>query len=262
MRYPLKLITRADDAGLTVGTNRAIAAACAAGAMRNVGFMAVAPAVEDAAERLRDLRDVALGLHFALTCEWEAPLWGPLAAKDRVRSLLDKRGALPSTTAILHAQNIDLAEVVAEAGAQLARLRALGLAITYLDDHMACAWLPGVKAALHEFATREGLIFGPTEFSPLPRLTFPTLVPDPREMARMARPGVYLHFTHPACDDAEFRAFRADSMDVDKAILTRAAEAELWASAPFVDDLLALGVKPSRYDDVFKVGDRLHCANW
>ena len=68
--------------------------------------------------------------------------------------MLDTRVALPRSPAILHEQNIDLAEVVTEAGAQLARLRGLGLNITYLDDHMACGWLPGVKVALHEFATR------------------------------------------------------------------------------------------------------------
>ena len=79
MCYPMHLITRADDAGLTVGTNRAIAAACATGAMRNAGLMAVAPAVEDTAEQLKGLPGAALGLHFALTCECDAPLCELLA---------------------------------------------------------------------------------------------------------------------------------------------------------------------------------------
>lgn len=80
-----------------------------------------------------------------------------------------------------------------------------------------------------------------------------------RERGVTSAIGVYLHVTHPAHNDAEFRAFRATGLDVDKAIRTRAVEAELWASATVWDDFLTLGVKPSRYDDILMVGDRLHC---
>jgi predicted glycoside hydrolase/deacetylase ChbG (UPF0249 family) len=262
MASPIRLITRADDAGLTAGTNHAIAAACAAGAIRNVGLMAVAPRVEHAADLLRDMPGVALGLHFALNCEWDQPQWGPLAPRHQVRSLLDARGAFPRSTALLQAQNIDLAEVVAEAASQLARLRDLGLHLTYLDDHMACSWLPGMKEALNAFATREGLIFGPSEFPGLPRHTSPSTLADPRELASGAPAGIYLHVTHPAHNDAEFRAFRTTVMEMETTIRTRAAEANFWASATLADELQALGVAPCRYDEVFGVGDRLACPNW
>lgn len=262
MAHRIQLITRADDAGLTAGTNHAIAAACDAGTIRNVGLLAVGPVVEQAADLLRDMPSIALGLHFALNCEWDHPLWAPLASHDRVRSLLDERHALPRTTSLLHAQSIDLSQVILEAEAQLSRLRQLGLHLTYLDDHMACSWLPGVKKALHEFATREGLIFGPSEFRSLPHTAGSKAPADPRDSARNAEAGIYLHFTHPAYDDAEFRAFRASGLDVDEMIRTRAAEAQLWGASSMVADLERAGITACRYDEVFKVGDRLPCANW
>ncbi len=261
MTRRLHLITRADDTGLTTGTNRAIAAACAAGGVRNVGFLAVAPAIEQAADLFRNMSGIALGLHFALTCEWDNPLWAPLSCHDRVPSLLDERGAMPPSTALLHKQNINLNEVIIEAEAQLSRLRKLGLPLTYLDDHMACSWLPGMKDALYDFATQEGLIFGPSEFDGLPRTISLSTVFDPRRAVGSAPSGVYLHVIHPAHDDDEFRAFRASALDINKTILTREAETKLWTTPSLIDELRSLSITPCRYDEVFQVGDRLPPQN-
>ena len=174
------LLLRCDDAGAGEGANHAIAraaAACAAGGVAlNVSVMAVGSAVEGAARRLRDARSagggrVCLGLHVTLNAEWPDPhpRWRPVRPAARVASLVAADGTFhPTPDRARQAGGLDLDQVSDEAAAQLARLRALGLEVDYLDEHMGVGWLPGVRDRLSRLAEREGLVEA-ERFALLPR---------------------------------------------------------------------------------------------
>ena len=94
----IRLVTRADDAGLNGAVNRAIRSAVNDGVVRNISLMAAAPAIEDAASVLGDLsKSVDYGLHVTLTAEWENPRWGPVLDGERVASAVRRDGTFHVT---------------------------------------------------------------------------------------------------------------------------------------------------------------------
>lgn len=155
---PAKIVFRADDAGSSVGANEAILRTVRDGVVRNVGFMAPGPALEHAAELLRDLPDVNFGLHVTLNAEWDEVKWGPILSPSQVPSLVDDRGYFTPTPSVLQERGFSLAEAVAEVEAQLQRLRQAGIRVDYLDEHMGVGWIGGLGERLREICEREGIV--------------------------------------------------------------------------------------------------------
>ena len=88
-----------------------------------------------------------------------------------------------------------------EVEAQLQRLRATGLPLRYLDEHMGVGWLPGLRARLRELAAREKLL----DVAQVPHLS-------EADAARIVesvenRAGAAVWVLHPAFDDAEMWEF-------------------------------------------------------
>jgi predicted glycoside hydrolase/deacetylase ChbG (UPF0249 family) len=128
------LIINADDLGVSVEANDAIAAALAAGAVTTASVMVPAPAFSQAAEFLRKCPEVDVGVHLTVTSEWPAWRWKPVLGAS-VPSLLDKDGFLPKTVEELF-QRARLDEVEAELRAQIDLALASGIDLTHLDSHM------------------------------------------------------------------------------------------------------------------------------
>ncbi len=151
------LITRADDAGASSRVNAAIRAALAGGLVRNVSVLACGPAVEELVDWLPGA-GVAIGLHVALSSEWPAWRWGPVAGREAVPGLVEADGGFTAAPGVLHERGVAVAEMMIEVRAQLARLRGLGIRPDYLDEHMGVGWLPGLADALADLARAEGLV--------------------------------------------------------------------------------------------------------
>lgn len=207
----MRLLVRADDAGLCAAVNHAIVEAVHHGVARNVSVMAPTPAFEAAAAMLRDLPGIAVGLHVTLTSEWHAPRWGPVLPVAQVRSLVDPTGCFrPSAEEIENQGGIDVTEAIAEVEAQLGQARRAGLAIRYLDEHMGVGRLPGVRDGLRALAGREGLVYAPDAA----RLPGPEgeptadLADDLAGRIRAADDGTYVVVTHPGRDEPELRQIR------------------------------------------------------
>lgn len=120
----IRLVTRADDAGMSHSANRAIRETCEQGICRNVSVMAPAPCLADAADCLCDLRGICFGLHVDLNAEWESPRWGTVLPASQVPALIEPDGGFFRNPAQLHERNVPLEQMVAEVKAQLARARA------------------------------------------------------------------------------------------------------------------------------------------
>ena len=157
----VRIAFRADDAGISAESNRAIADACLNGVCRNVSVMAVGKELDDAAERLRPLRGIDVGLHAALTCEWSRPRFGPVLGAERVPDLRAEDGAFPQRADVLHRRGAGLDQMLMELAGQLRALRGSGLEPVYVDFHMGVDWLPGLDEAAEQWAQREGLSYQP-----------------------------------------------------------------------------------------------------
>lgn len=196
----IRLATRGDDAGSCLAANRAVEICARDGVMRNASVMAAAPFFADAARRLYDIPGLAIGLHLTLTSEWDAPIWGPCAPRERVRSLIDDRGAFPRDGQALGRQGARIDEMLIEAEAQLRTMEEAGLRPEYLDEHMGVAdILPDLREPLDDWARGNGLI-------PIHRVRLVPGAGTLRERLATAPPGDYLWVNHPGYDDAEMRA--------------------------------------------------------
>jgi len=233
------LLTRADDFGSFSEANHAIRDCFTKGILRNASLMTTTPAYAEAAAFARDLPGLCLGLHLTLSSEWDQVRWGPLTDPALVPSLVDENGHFLSDPLRLHQRGVVLEEAMRELRAQLARARADGLTIRYVDEHMGVSWIhpagtqPRLQQAIRAWAREEGLIFHddvirtdvPAVLTGLPHPFDPGAV-----AARIAaiEAGVAFLVTHPAYDRGTLPRLRlrtAPDMPIGGETGIRAADA-------------------------------------
>lgn len=132
---PRYLIVHADDAGMCRSVNRATIDALEQGIVTSVSLMAPCPAIEEFATYAREHPERDYGAHLTLNAEFLTFRWGPVLPRAEVPSLVDPAGFLwrdeKQTAARARAD-----EVERELGAQIERLRKLGVTLSHLDSHM------------------------------------------------------------------------------------------------------------------------------
>ena len=255
-----RLIIRADDAGSSRAANRAILQCARDGLARNVSLMACGPCITSAAQILAALPNVDFGLHVTLNSEWDAPRWGPCAPRDQVRALLDGDGAFTRAPNVLFERGVSeemLEQMETEVAAQLQRLRALGLEISYLDEHMGVGWLPGLRERLQALARREGLgwTHGIQGLPPAPDAARP--LSPLQVLARRveaAPDGDWLLVTHPAFDDEEMRAVGNEDFAPGQVARERRADRQLLLDSWLRRELDKQQVLVARYSEVLGSG--------
>ena len=151
------LIVTADDLGLTDGVNRAVRRAHADGIVTATSLLAVGRAFDGAVTMLRATPDAR---------RRRAPRAGrrgPAAAVRRARSPRSSTRAarfpLSYRTVVARgaAGRIDPDDVRREFGAQLERVRGIGLPVTHLDTHQHTHLWPAVGRVVIELAVRHAV---------------------------------------------------------------------------------------------------------
>jgi hypothetical protein len=248
------LIVRADDAGSSLSTNRAMLECLRASVLKNVSVM-VCPAAFDDFVTLylaaKNLPAHDLGIHATITSEWFVPRWGSVLEPDRVSSLLDDHGFFPPRTD--DQSNAMLEEMLAEVAAQLAKMRAAKLEPQYLDTHMLFAHSLGWLGPLGDFADREGLIFAerfsyldvPGPWPPNP-LTLPNLESGINVMPES--PQIWV--LHPAFNDAEIAAMDSTELPAKFNTPWRDADRRILCNPMTLELLARLEIKPVRFSEV------------
>jgi chitin disaccharide deacetylase len=130
------LIINADDFGMYPSVNNAVVQSIESGIARSCSLMPPCPGARQALELLRDRPHIRFGIHLTLVCDFASNRWQPLAAAEKVGSLLDGDGRLFSNDAkgqlLAQAQ---LFEVELELRSQIETVLATGLTPTHLDWH-------------------------------------------------------------------------------------------------------------------------------
>jgi chitin disaccharide deacetylase len=130
------LIVNADDFGMYDAVNAAVIDSIEEGIAGSCSLMAPCPAAPRAMRLLREHPRIPFGIHLTLVCDTPGYRWGPLAARERVSSLLDESGELftPDRVAALLSR-ARLEEVEREFRAQVRAVADAGLTPTHLDWH-------------------------------------------------------------------------------------------------------------------------------
>jgi predicted glycoside hydrolase/deacetylase ChbG (UPF0249 family) len=130
------LIINADDFGMYQAVNTAVIHSIEEGIASSCSLMTPCPAAPHAMHLLRQHPQIAFGIHLTLFCDTASYRWGPLTAKDKVRSLLNETGELFSPAHVprlLDQARLD--EVEREFRAQISAVADAGLTPTHLDWH-------------------------------------------------------------------------------------------------------------------------------
>ncbi|MBV9470320.1 MAG: ChbG/HpnK family deacetylase [Abitibacteriaceae bacterium] len=245
---PIQLVIRGDDAGSCVSVNKAIAEAARAGLLRNASVMVPGPAFEHAVQLFNDIPGLCIGLHVTLTSEWDGIKWGPVLPPDKVPSLVDSRGHFLPSPQALWQSGFKMSEAIAEIKAQLARARACGLPVKYIDEHMTVGRIvPLLELQILILARREGLVHEsrvcklPVAAGSNPSSLWVKAILD-------AKSDVYTLVTHPDFDAPDMHLFHTER----PGLAYRNAEREALCDPCSIAALQAANMKPVRYIDNVK----------
>ncbi len=251
-RERIRVAFRADDAGSCESANLAIAEGVAAGTVKNVSVMACGPAIEHAAARLKDTRNIDIGLHVTLNAEWVNVKWRPILSPESVPTLVEaENGYFTVAPRVLKDRGFSVNEAVAEVEAQLDRVRSLGFRISYIDEHMGVGNLPGLRAALVDLGSREGIPhLSLLDLKRLPPAGGLNLVDKWLSGLRNANGGTYLVVTHPGRVAPDMESFFEAGAVAGAIAAERNAERQALTAIDLKAGLDQLGVESVRFSDL------------
>jgi chitin disaccharide deacetylase len=230
------LITHADDVGVTHSVTNACYDALAGGLVSSASIMVPCAGFAEAAALARAHPEFDLGIHLTLTSERPSHRWGPVAPREQVPSLVDHDGFFHRTWTT--ETRIAPREVEIELRAQIETALAAGLRPTHIDCHqyrlqrngyalfeiyirlgrdyfmpalMARDWLARSRSLVGVMAPDDALIDRVLSIGPeIAAQEWPDFY---RRTLTGLAPGVTALLIHPGLDDAEMRAFSANSPD-------------------------------------------------
>jgi predicted glycoside hydrolase/deacetylase ChbG (UPF0249 family) len=127
------LIIHADDVGMTHSVNMATIKALDTGLVTSASIMVPCPWFPEIADYVKSHPEIDFGLHLTLTSERIYYRWGPVASKDKVRSLVDKNGYFHQDWS--RDTHIDPKDAELELREQIDRAYAMGIRPSHLDSH-------------------------------------------------------------------------------------------------------------------------------
>lgn len=177
---PMKrLIVNADDFGFTRGVNAGILRAYKTGIVTSTTIMANGDAFEDAVDLARANPGLGVGCHLAVVGG------RPVARPSKIRSLVDREGALPATLTQLMIKlargSVSSDDIAREFRSQLERVAGAGVKPTHLDTHKHSHTHPQVMKALARVAVEFGVkcvrnpfegVFAPAKLSSLSKWAY------------------------------------------------------------------------------------------
>ena len=257
----VRLIVRGDDMGSSHAANEAVVRCYRDGVMRDVELMAVGPWFPEAARLLRENPGLDVGLHLALTSEWENVKWRPLTTAP---SLVEPDGffrpmiwpgAHYGKARALHEQPWKLAEIERELRAQVELAKREVPQLSHLSDHMGFQALgPEVQALVRRLAAEYRVDIAPEAlgvrfvgWDGTPATPAEKVASFQRVVESLAA-GTHLFVDHPALDGPELRAI--GHVGYENVALDRQGVTDAWTSAAVKEAVARRGIELIGYKDL------------
>ena len=257
----IRLIVRGDDMGSSESSNRAHIDCYTDGVMRTVEVMAVGPWFPEAARLLRENPGLDVGLHLALTSEWDTVKWRPLTTAP---SLVEEGGWFfpmiwPNEDygkdRALKEQAWKLDEIEGELRAQIELTQREVPHVSHLSGHMGISAIgEEVGALVKRLATEYGLDIDPREHGVQglrwdgPKETPAEKIETFARMLETLGPGTWAFVDHPAYDVPEMRAVR--HVGYENVAVDRQGVVEAWTSAKAKEIVARRGIELIGYRDL------------
>lgn len=212
------LIIRADDIASSQAANEAIIKSYKEGIARSTEIMVPSPWSPEAAKLLRENPGLDVGVHLALTSEWENIKWRPLT---HAPSLVDSNGYFfpmiwknkdfpPHTS--LSESKWEIAEIEQELRAQIEMAKKNIPQVSHISAHMGCTNMnPAVSEVAAKLAKEYNIDIDPGKYKVKYFNGFEGANDEKEKIAAFIknlnnlRPGIYLFVEHPSLDTPEMR---------------------------------------------------------
>lgn len=257
----IRLIVKGDDMGAAHGINVATIEAYRRGILRTTNVIVPGGWMPEAARLLRENPGLDVGVHLALTSEWENVKWRPLTAAP---SLVDvngyffpmvqpRQGFAPGSS--LREAGFDHDEIEAELRAQIEQARRMIPHITYTWEHMGFGSVaPEVRELVKELSASYGLIV-PSDLGiqSIGRV-YESKDPGPVKAAKLAErleslePGLWMHIDHASTDDSEMQAI--GHLGYEWVAADRSAVLEAWTNPKVLEVVKRRGIRLTNYREL------------
>jgi chitin disaccharide deacetylase len=259
----IRLVVKGDDMGAGHGINVATIDAYKRGVLTTTNVIVPGPWFPEAARMLRENPGLDVGVHLALTSEWENVKWRPLTQAPSIVDadgyffpMVGPRPGFPPNTSIKEAA-WRLDEIERELRAQLDLARRHMPQITYTWYHMGFTSVAPEVRDLAARLTKEYGLVQPMDLG----IQFVGRVYESQDSGAVKAdklaakletlgPGLWLHIDHAATDDPEIQAFGHKGYEWVAA--DRSANVEAWTSPKVRDVITRRGIRLTNYRELTK----------
>jgi chitin disaccharide deacetylase len=259
----IRLIVKGDDMGAAHGINAGTIDAYRAGILTTTNVVVPGPWFLEAAKMLRENPGLDVGVHLAITSEWDLVKWRPLT---HATSIVDADGyffptvmprpGFPSKTSIKEA-DWKLDEIDRELRAQLDAAKKHLPQATYTWYHMGFTSVaPEVRDLAAKLSKEYGLVqpmdLGIQFIGRIYESTDSGAVKAEKLVARLEtlEPGLWLQIDHASTNDPEMRAI--GHVGYENVAADRSANVEMWKSPKMREVIKRRGIKLTNYRDLIK----------
>lgn len=262
-RETVRLIVRGDDLGMTHSVNKASIHTYREGIVRSVEVIVPAPWFMDAVELVNNHPELDVGVHLALTSEWEKLKWRPLTNSP---GLTDSNGYFfpviwPNEhygeKQALKGQDWKLEEIEQELRQQIEVAIANIPRLSHVSYHMGCNDMsPEVKELVDRLAREYGLYVDLEKAGVKgvrfegPRETADQKIKSFIRMLETLKPGTYLFIEHPAFNDAEMQGVYMKGYE--NVAADRQGVTKLFTSEKIREAIRKLNIQLISYSDLKK----------
>lgn len=258
---PARLLVRGDDMGFSHSGNLALVESYKNGIQTSIEVIVPSPWFPEAVQLLKEIPDADVGIHLALTSEWDLVKWRPLT---QVPSLVDADGyfypmVFPNKNypgrAIAENQ-WKIEDIEREFRAQIETALRHIPRISHLSSHMGCTALSDeVKALTKRLALEYKIHIDPMDYGVLrlpvekPFGTFAEKRTSFLAALDRVEPGkTYFFVEHPGLDNAELRAIH--HIGYENVAEDRQGVTDLFTSAAVKAKIKAKGIQLISYKDL------------
>jgi chitin disaccharide deacetylase len=259
----IRLIVKGDDMAAGHGINVATIDAFKRGVLTTTNVIVPGPWFPEAVRLLKENPGLDVGVHLALTSEWENVKWRPLT---QAASIVDADGYFfpivqprPGFAAgkSIKESGWKIDEIERELRAQLDMAKRHIPQATYTWNHMGFTSLaPEVLAVVARLSKEYGLVVPSDLGVQMLGRTYESKDSGATKADKLAAkletigPGLWEHIDHAATDDPEMRAF--GHLGYEWVAADRSAVLEAWTSPKVREVITRRGIKLTNYRELTK----------
>lgn len=262
-----RLIVRGDDMGYAHSGNEALIRCYREGIQKSIEVIVPSPWFPEAVKMLEENPAVDVGVHLAITSEWDNVKWRPLTDCP---SLTDEDGYfLPMIWPnkdypgkAVKDKPLNLAEIEREFRAQIELALKRIPRVSHITGHMGCTNLSDeVKVMTKRLAKEYGIDIDPSDFNVLPaRYEGPHKTLEEKTdsfismLDKLEKGKTYLFVDHPGLDSPELRAIH--HIGYEDVAVDRQGVTDLWTSGKVKAAIREYGIELISYRDLTESGTK------